>query len=77
MKVIYFGKIAAVADKASEEVELTNGTTTELISYLTKKYALDMSDMQIAVNHNLVDLSKEVELKETDEIAILSAFAGG
>ncbi|CAM1344276.1 MoaD/ThiS family protein [Tenacibaculum amylolyticum] len=77
MNIIYFGKIAAIANATSEEVSLPENTITALVTYLTEKYQLDMSDMQIAVNHNLVDVQKEILLKETDEVAILSAFAGG
>lgn len=77
MNIIYFGKIAAIANITSEEVSLSENTVTALVAYLTEKYQLDMSDMQIAINHNLIDLQKKTILKETDEVAILSAFAGG
>ncbi|WP_299627549.1 MoaD/ThiS family protein [uncultured Tenacibaculum sp.] len=77
MKVIYFGKIADVAKKSSEEINLEENSIPGLVAFLQEKYHLDLDDMQIAVNHNLVSKSEEIFLKEADEIAILSAFAGG
>lgn len=77
MKVIYFGKIADVTKKTVEEIELQNKNVKSLITYLNEKYAINLSEMQIAVNQNLVSKSELLELKDTDEVAILSAFAGG
>lgn len=77
MNVIYFGKIADVANKSSENISLKENSIASLIDFLQEKYQLALDDMQIAVNHNLVSKSDELMLKETDEVAILSAFAGG
>ncbi len=77
MKVIYFGKIADVTKKTAEEIELQDKNVKSLITYLNEKYAIDLSEMQIAVNQNLVSKSELLALKDTDEVAILSAFAGG
>lgn len=77
MKVIYFGKIADVAQKTSEEIALKDNSISSLIEFLQDKYQLQLDDMQVAVNHNLISKSATLILKETDEIAILSAFAGG
>lgn len=77
MKVIYFGKIADVTKKTVEEIELQNKNVKSLITFLNEKYDINLSEMQIAVNQNLVSKSELLELKDTDEVAILSAFAGG
>ncbi len=77
MKVIYFGKIADVTKKTVEEIELQDKNVKSLITFLNEKYAINLSEMQIAVNQNLVSKSELLELKDTDEVAILSAFAGG
>jgi len=77
MKVIYFGKIADVAKKSSEEIDLKESSTSNLIAFLQEKYKLSLEDIKIAVNQNLISKEDNLELKETDEIAILSAFAGG
>ncbi|WP_442265543.1 MoaD/ThiS family protein [Tenacibaculum sp. ZS6-P6] len=77
MNVIYFGKIADVSNKSSENISLKENSIASLIDFLQEKYQLELDDMQIAVNHNLVSKSDELMLKETDEVAILSAFAGG
>ncbi|WP_075344504.1 MoaD/ThiS family protein [Tenacibaculum agarivorans] len=77
IKVIYFGKIADVAKKSSEEIDLKESSTSNLIAFLQEKYKLSLEDIKIAVNQNLISKEDNLELKETDEIAILSAFAGG
>ncbi len=77
MKIIYFGKIADITKKPFEEVVLQNNTLQELIDYLNLKYQIDIGDMQFAVNYNLVSKSDNLTLISTDEVAILSAFAGG
>ncbi len=77
MKVIYFGKIADVTNKTFEEIQLEKKDVKSLIIYLNEKYAIDLNEMQIAVNQNLVSKSEQITLKDSDEIAILSAFAGG
>ena len=40
-------------------------------------YKLHIEDIHIAVNHDIVSINENINLKETDEVAILSPFAGG
>lgn len=76
MKILYFGEIA---DKTNKTEELLNEikSLSSLINYLEKNYQLEKANYQIAVNQDLVDENSNENLKATDEIAILSAFAGG
>lgn len=76
MKITYFGEIADLTSKSEEFVEeITNSEF--LIKYLTNQYQIQNTDYQIAVNHKLIDKNNSVEIKENDEVAILSPFAGG
>lgn len=76
MKITYFGEIADLTSKSEEFVEeITNSEF--LIKYLTTQYQIQNTDYQIAVNHKLIDKNNSVEIKENDEVAILSPFAGG
>lgn len=77
MKVTYFGEVAELTNMTSEDVILEHNALSDLISHLKSKYNLQMEDIHIAVNHNLVSKDGELDLKDDDEIAILSPFAGG
>lgn len=77
MKVTYFGEVAELTNITSEDVILEHNALSDLISHLKSKYNLQMEDIHIAVNHNLVSKDEELDLKDNDEIAILSPFAGG
>jgi len=50
---------------------------TDLLAYLASTFNLLSDDIHIAVNHQLVSKEKEIQLTDTDEIAVLSPFAGG
>jgi len=77
MKVNYFGAIAEMTHKTSEDVELKNTSLSELLGYLKSTYKIDTKDVKIAVNHDIISPNESINLKESDEIAILSSFAGG
>lgn len=76
MKITYFGEIADKTCKNSENVEKISSINS-LILFLKDNYELNESDFHIAINHSLLESSAEKNLDETDEIAVLSAFAGG
>lgn len=76
MEITYFGEIADKTDKTSENITEIFSVNS-LIYFLKEKYQLNESDYQIALNHDLVEKTEKIILNETDEIAILSPFAGG
>ncbi|WP_179343681.1 MoaD/ThiS family protein [Winogradskyella ursingii] len=77
MKINYFGEIADITNKTSEELKLANPSVFELINHLKSKYDLVEEDIQIAINRNLISKDNNRPINKTDEVAILSAFAGG
>ena len=76
MHIKYFGEIADKTSKTSEEIENISNLNL-LIDFLQQEYGLELADYQIAVNHELTDFDTEENFSDADEIAILSAFAGG
>ncbi|SEQ54956.1 molybdopterin synthase subunit MoaD [Hyunsoonleella jejuensis] len=71
----YFGQIAEVTQKNEEQIEISGGSISELLSTLITKYSdLKNKDFQIAQNQELVDLDTELT---GAEIALLPPFAGG
>ncbi len=71
----YFGQIAEVTQKDEEQIEISEGLISELLSTLNTKYSdLKHKDFQIAQNQELVNLETELT---GDEIALLPPFAGG
>ncbi len=77
MKVNYFGEIADITGKTADDIVLNNASVADLLAYLASTYNLLSDDIHIAVNHQLVSKEKEIQLTDTDEIAVLSPFAGG
>lgn len=77
MKILYFGEVAEITDKIAENVLLKDNSLSELVSYLLSTYELAVEDIHIAINHTIVSINEPINLKETDEIAVLSPFAGG
>lgn len=77
LKVQYFGEIAEKTGKNSEKVALDAQNVTALVANLKEKYNFRDGDFQLAVNHELVNAHGALELSEEDEVALLSAFAGG
>lgn len=77
MKINYFGEIADITNQTSENVIFKNGSLSMLLSYLQSTYKIQVENIHIAVNHEITPINKDIKLKETDEIAVLSPFAGG
>jgi len=77
MNIKYFGEIAEITKKTSEQIELKDMSLNELKTYLNSTYKLALEDIHIAVNHDIVSMYEDISLTATDEIAILSPFAGG
>lgn len=71
----YFGEIAEKTNKASESIQIDVLTTSHILQFLKNTYQIEGNGIQLAVNQELVNTT--IKLKETDEIAILSPFAGG
>lgn len=76
MKVIYFGEIADITKKTSEEVAQIKSVAS-LTAFLKTTYNINEEDMHIAVNFRLVDKNAGLTIEPSDEIAVLSPFAGG
>lgn len=73
--VLYFGKIAEICGKASEEFEGTNDMNS-LISFLHTKYnSLQFHKYMISVNKKI--FTQNVAFNDGDEIALLPPFSGG
>jgi molybdopterin synthase sulfur carrier subunit len=77
MKINYFGEIAEITNQTSESLVLKNASLSKLLLYLQSTYKIQVEDIHIAVNHEIIAIDKDINLKETDEIAVLSPFAGG
>ncbi len=75
LHIQYFGEIAEKTDKTSEHITLQVLETSQVLTYLKKTYQIEKNGIQVAVNQELI--TENTLLKETDEIAILSPFAGG
>lgn len=76
MEISYFGEIAEKTNKTSENL-IEISSVNSLIIFLKDNYQLNETDYHIAVNHSITESSVDKNLNETDEIAVLSAFAGG
>jgi sulfur-carrier protein len=77
MKITYFGELADITGKTTEELTLKGETLHEVISYLSSTYNLTSDDFYVAINHKLVAMHNDIHLNENDEMALLSPFAGG
>jgi molybdopterin converting factor small subunit len=77
LTIHYFGEIADKTGLKSEKLESRGQQISLVLAELQEKYALQNGEFQVAVNHQLIDVSQDQKVSETDEIALLSAFAGG
>lgn len=77
VRVHYFGEVEDKAGVSKEELPAKVKTVKALLAYLQDTYAIEKTSVKVAINHNLVSLEAEIPLQATDEIAILSPFAGG
>ncbi|MES2587469.1 MAG: MoaD/ThiS family protein [Bacteroidota bacterium] len=75
MKVLFFGELAEIVGKSSQEFNGfldSDSLKTKLLSEFPKFSTIPF---QIAVNQNLI--TENVALSDSDEIAFLPPFAGG
>lgn len=77
MRVKYFGEISDFTNCESEDIQAEIGTSNELEHYLDTRYNLKKNQYRIAVNLELIAESSDHQLNISDEIAVLSPFAGG
>ena len=77
MHIKYFGEIADITGKTTETITLQEQSLQALLTYLKEHYKLSEGDFYVAINHTLADASQTIEITDTDEVAILSPFAGG
>ncbi len=74
VKVLYFGAFRDITNKREEIVEFNGKMLGELISILNEKYKFN-NDMIVSINYKYVD--GDAEIKENDEIAIMTPVSGG
>ena len=77
IKIKYFGLFQEIVGKSEEELQLENSQGTEELAQLLKdKYNIkEELSFRLAVNHALIKGNSKLE--ESDEVAVLPAFAGG
>ncbi len=75
IKVLYFGAFRDITNKREEIIEFNGKMLKELISILKEKYNLNDENMIVSINYKYVD--GDAELKENDEIAIMTPVSGG
>lgn len=73
LRLKYFGIVAEIMDKETEEFNFNFKTVSEL----KKSYNNQLKNInyKVAVNYNLVE--EDYQLNENDEVALLPPFAGG
>ena len=75
LNIKYFGMLAELTQCDSETLSFSNGTVSDLLKTLFKKYPLlEEKEFQVAQNNVLVSENTEVL---NSEIALLPPFAGG
>ncbi|MEJ6785910.1 MAG: MoaD/ThiS family protein, partial [Bacteroidota bacterium] len=62
MRVHYFGEIADIIGKNTDDLVLKNASVSELLSYLQSTHKLLVDDIHIAVNHQIVSKEKDTQL---------------
>jgi len=75
IKVLYFGAFRDITNKREEIIEFNGKMLKELISILKEKYNLNDENMIVSINYKYVD--GDAELKDNDEIAIMTPVSGG
>jgi molybdopterin synthase sulfur carrier subunit len=73
----YFGNIAEVAQSDFETLNVDSISLAELLEMLDSKYAVGQFPFQIAVNRKIVSKQKDLNILDSDEVALLPPFAGG
>lgn len=76
VKILYFGMYRDVTGKMSETIEFNGKTLNDLKKVLSEKYPNMFNENSIiSINYKYID--KDVEIKENDEVAIMSPVSGG
>ncbi len=76
IKILYFGIYRDITGKTSEIIDFDGKYLNDLKAYLNKRYSNIMKE-NVIVSINYVYVEKNIELKENDEIAIMSPVSGG
>lgn len=81
VNVLYFAVSREVVGKSQEELELTDGSSTDgLLKQLVEMYPGLQSVLKacvLAVNQEYVPPSQDLALKDGDEVAIIPPLSGG
>ena len=75
--VKYFGIISEKTGKNEEKIELTVNDISNFLKKIFLQYNLEKFSVNISVNHEIINLNQQYNIKNGDEIAILPPFAGG
>lgn len=76
IKVKYFGLYRDIAKKMEETIEGNFRNLSQLIEYLEKKYdGFSRDYLVVSINYRYVE--NDPELKEGDEVSIMSPVSGG
>jgi len=75
MNIRFFGELVEITGKTQED--LIVDSMSDLTQYLTKAYSIDLNDFSVAINHEIKSFNDDYKFNGADEVAILSAFAGG
>jgi len=73
----YFGQIADATGCVEEKISVGGINLQQLLTTLNQRYNFDQYLTQVAVNHVIVGREKDLAIKDSDEIALLPAYAGG
>ncbi|MGC8663767.1 MAG: MoaD/ThiS family protein [Thermoplasmata archaeon] len=76
IKILYFGIYRDITGKTSEIIDFDGKYLNDFKAYLNKRYSNIMKE-NVIVSINYVYVEKNIELKENDEIAIMSPVSGG
>ncbi len=77
LRVKYFGEVEERTGTSDEVLPKEVSSLVQLLDFLRTRYGIETETIKVAVNHSLVTMENDIALKETDELAILSPFAGG
>ncbi len=75
VRVLYFGAFRDITNKREELIEFKGKMLKDLISILKEKYDFNDENMIVSINYKYVD--GDAEIKENDEIAIMTPVSGG
>ena len=75
--VKYFGIISEKTGKNEEKIELTVNDISNFLKKIFLQYNLEKFSVNISLNHEIINLNQPYNIKNGDEIAILTHFAGG